>query len=214
MTRDEAITRMRRYLGFNTRLDSAVIVDALKDAQVELESRPELPWFLITEVASISTTAGEQRVAVPSDFIREYEREALYLYNKDDDKEYAILEKRDADDLRKEYSEEEDDRDEPKFYALDGKYFRLFPIPDDIYTLKLIYYAEDTKLDNNVENEWLKHAPYLMIGLAGMFIARMTRDQNARETFQEMAQLSSGQLDREMEAREAANRRYIMGGKD
>lgn len=213
MMRDDAVTRMRRYLGFNPRLDTAILVDALKDAQQELENRPELPWFLITEVATISTTQGESRVALPADFIREYEQEALYIYDSSEGK-WTPLEKRDADQLRKKFKDDSDSEDEPKFYALDGSYYRLYPVPDAVYTLKSVYYAQDTVLDSDVENNWLKFAPNLMIGLAGMFVTKGTRDQQAKMEFQELAQLGGSQLDREMEARDTANRRYVMGGSD
>ena len=68
MTRDEAVTRMRRDLAFNNSLNAATLIDALKDAQISLENEPELPFFLRTEVSSILTVAREERAQLPTDF--------------------------------------------------------------------------------------------------------------------------------------------------
>lgn len=213
MTRDEAVSRIRNYLGFNTRLDSNVIIDALKDAQEQLEHAAELPWFLLTEVSSIPTVAGESRTELPSDFLREYEEEALYRYDSSTG-EWVVIEKRDIDTLRTSYVDISDGWGVPKFYALDNRYFRLYPIPDDAYTLKLVYYAKDTALDSNIENDWLKHAPLLLIGTAGVLVASMLRDDRAVKTFTDMATMAFSQLQSDSVAREVANRRYIMGGED
>lgn len=208
MTRDEAVQRIRNYLGFNTRLDAAIIIGALKDAQHQLEHSTDLPWFLVTEVSSITTAPNESRVPLPSDFLREYEDEALYLYKQPS---WIVLEKRDVDDLRVKYG---DATGEPKFYGIDANYFRLYPIPDDQYTLKLVYYAADQVLDSNIENKWLKYAPQVLIASAGILISNMTRDAGAGQIFREMLAISARQLQNEGVARKAANRRYVMGGED
>ena len=58
MIRSEAVARIQTRLSFRTDRE-AEIIDALKDTQVELEREHELPWFLLSEVASYSTTANE-----------------------------------------------------------------------------------------------------------------------------------------------------------
>jgi len=213
MTRDEAIIRIRRYLGFRTDLQTEII-DALRDAQVELEEAEFLPWFLLVEVASISTTADEERVPVPSDFIRESEETALWYYDAaaDADARWVELKKADIDTLRNVY---QDETGVPKAYALDQLYFRIKPTPDAVYTLKLgSYFAQDTVLSTNVENNWLKHVPNLMIGKAGMLVAAPVRDANAYGQFQKMESEGMATLIKQNTAREMANRRLTMGGED
>ena len=213
MTRSEAIARVHLHLGFRSNLDTEII-DALQDAQVTLEEDEFLPWFLLVEVASISTVADEERVPTPADFIRESEETALWFYDAaaDEDERWNELEKADIDTLRNVY---QDKTGEPEAYALDQRYFRIKPIPDAIYTLKLgSYYAQDTVLSSDVENNWLKHVPDLMIGRAGMKLASASRDQVAYQEFERMASRGMATLIKQNTAREMANRRLVMGGED
>ena len=103
----------------------------------------------------------------------------------------------------------------PKAYALDNRYYRIFPTPDASYKLKHIYYKQDTSLSTNIENQWLKYAPFLMIGVAGQNYRRRLFGMRAhlrylpkwnrrrRTTFSVVH-----------EARDHTSRRYIMGGPD
>ena len=209
MTRDEAVVQIQRLLGLRTDLTSEII-GALKDEQVELESRPILPWFLISEISSISTVSGEERVQVPTDFIREVDGDALYRYDSSGPTWTALV-KDDVEYLRGYYAGA---TGAPKAYALEGKYFRLFPTPDDSYTLKLVYYKEDSKLDTNIENNWLKYAPALLIGGAGLRVAEYIRDKDAISIFQAMQADAFRRLDIEDTARDMANRNtlFIAGG--
>ena len=137
MTRDEAVTRIQRTLGFTT-ANTTEIRDALQDSQVELERSAELPWFLLSEVASISTVKDEERILLPTDFLREWEDDALWYFNGtadlDADK-WVPLTKDDIQFLR---GHRPSTGPPPEAYAIDGLYFRIFPTPDAVYTLKQI----------------------------------------------------------------------------
>ncbi|MFQ5741990.1 MAG: hypothetical protein ACE5HV_00195 [Acidobacteriota bacterium] len=213
MTRDEAVTEVQRGLGFRTDLATEIIT-ALKTVQSELERRATLPWFLLTEVASASTVKDEERVPVPSDFLREYEEDALHYFNGAtgvaDEDVWTPLAKDDLEFLRDELP----GSGAPQAYALDVKYFRVFPTPDAVYTLKQIYYKTDTVLNSNIENQWLKYAHALLIGEAGIKIASGLRDKEGLPLFQSMAQRGANDLLVENEARAHEGRRYIMGGPD
>ena len=102
----------------------------------------------------------------------------------------------------------------PIAYALDDSYFRIFPTPDEAYVLKMIYYKADDLLTSNIENLWLKHIPWLMIGLAGAPIAAGLRDKNAVSVFAALEQKHSRLMIRNTEARRHEGRRYVMGGAD
>ena len=82
MDRNAAVLRMQQTLGFRDDLETQLIA-GLQDAQVDLEQGTTLPWFLKTEVSSISTFADEERVKLPSDFLRQWEEDPLWYFNDD-----------------------------------------------------------------------------------------------------------------------------------
>lgn len=220
MTRDDAVTRIQRILGFTTSFTTEII-DALKDAQVDLETGVQypqgigtfLPWFLIPELSYIDTVADEERVPLPSDYIQEAEISALWIFDStatDPEDEYTHLAKGDLDALRVLYP----GTGQPRAYALVGQYYRLKPTPDDVYRLKHIYYAKDAVLSSNIENNWLKYAPTLMIGTAGRKIAAARRDQAAVAEFQRMELEGRTRLFAADEGRKHENMAYVMGGQD
>ena len=211
MLRDEAVARIQRILGYRTDKTSEII-DALVDAQVNLEKEPIKPWFLLTEIASINTVAGDERVPVPSDFLLEYEDDALFKYDSAALPAYkwVPLRKDHLQVLRHDFS----GSGAPRAYSLDGDYFRLFPTPDAIYTLKQIYYAEDASLTANIENGWLKNIPDLLIGIAGIKMAGPIRDASALKIFVDMERSSRTRLFQANEARQHTNHEYVMGGED
>jgi len=182
MTRDEAVAQIQQRMGFHTGLASE-IQTALQQAQQQLEHGEELPWFLKSEYATINTVADEERVVVPTDFLRELEDDE-WLYHYDaaallPEDEHIPLEKVPPLEGRWRYP----GSGAPKLYSLDKDYIRIFPTPDDIYTLKMQYYKQDAVLSSNIENEWLKHRPFILIGLAGMHVTSGSRDQAAYDKF-------------------------------
>lgn len=212
MLRDEAVAFIQEELGF--RSDKADrIIARLKEAQKNFEEGVELPWFLKTEVSSILTVSGEERVPLPGDFIREYENDALYYFNAaatDPEDQWVPLAKDNLQFLRTVLP----GSGPPQAYALDKLYFRIFPTPDAAYTLKMIYYRQDAMLDSNIENEWLKHAPWMVIGWAGARMAAPFRDKEAKAEFEKTEARERRRLFINTEAREHENRRYIMGDPD
>lgn len=209
MTRDEAVSIIQQQLGFRSDLSTEIVTN-LKLAQTMLETGPTRPWFLVTEVQTIETESGEQRVAVPASMLTEIDNARL-VYVPDDEEETSVdLKKDDYDQLEYDYREEESGA--PEAYALLGGYFRIFPLPDDDYTLKIIVYGQDDTLDSNVENGWLKWVPYALIGKAGAQIATALRDATALATFREWEREGRLALAGMDVAREVANRVLQMGG--
>lgn len=213
MTRDEAVAQMKQLHGFRTDLD-VQCVTALQQVQRELEEAAFLPWFLRTEVASISTTADEERVPLPSDFLRETEDTALWYYKASNaaDKRWILLKRGDIETLRYEY---QDTTGEPEAYSKDQAYFRIKPTPNAVYTLKMgSYFAKDAVLTSNIENKWLTHAPFLMLGKAGQIVATAVRDAVAYKEFAKMEAQGMQKLIEQDTAYEMANNRPVMGGED
>src|SRR5262249_7891893 len=152
-----------------------------------------LPWFLETEVSSILTTINEERVPLPTDFLGEVEQDALWYYNptaatsSPPVNPWIQLRKDDLDFLRG----DQVGSGPPQMYAFQGKYFRIFPLPDMTYTLKMIYYAQDAVISLTTENKWLKNIPWLLIGDAGSQLAISLRDDKAFNFFNNMMSLQA-----------------------
>jgi len=213
MNRDDAVGRIQRVLGFRGDR-STEIIDALQDAQIDLELRRPLPWFLKTEVAAEDTVANEERVALPTDFLEEWDDDALWYFDSaaDDEDKWTLLQKEDLQTLRSDPDLAGSDK--PLFYAYDGLYFRIFPTPDAIYPLRMIYFQQDTLLTSNIENLWLKNIPTLIIGEAGLKMTTPFRDPIAATEFTRMRAEGTSSLVVATESKQHTNRRYVMGGPD
>ncbi len=212
MFRDVARARIQQTLAFRTDKETEIIA-ALQDAQVMLERGAELPWFLLSEVASITTTDGEERMALPTDFLREWEDDPLWYFvagSGGDADTWTELAKDDLALLRSKYPGE----GAPVAYALDVKYFRIFPTPDDTYTLKMMYFKADAVLTTNIENQWLTYFPHLVIGEAGQLLATGLRDKDAIAIFQKWIDEGRNRMLIENEARMHASHGYTMGGRN
>lgn len=207
MTRDEAVAAIKVQLGFRTNQD-AQIVTCLQQAQVKLERMATKPWFLLSEKATVSLVIDEPRLAHPTDYLGEYEENGL-TYIPADNEDPVALRKDDLDILKAYYKLTEGP---PEAYAVDGAYFRIFPIPDDEYTMEMYYYQQDTVLSTNVENNWLKYFPFLIMGEAGILIAGGLRDTAAMSIFNSWRKEGMVELYRDNEARKHANTSPQIGG--
>lgn len=215
MNRATAVSTIQQLLGFRSDLETEIIT-ALQQAQVELEAEAELPWFLVSEVSQITTTVDESRVPLPTDFIKEASEEeggGLFLFDSaaDEDEQWTPLEKVNLSAIRAMYQSSDGT---PAVYALDDQYFRLGPIPDDAYVLKMIFYQKDDILDSNIENKWLSKAPEILVGIAGRKIAEAVRDAGALQTFANMEARGRKRLEDFAVARQEEGRTRQMGGKD
>lgn len=209
MTRDEAVALIKITLGFRTIGDSDIVL-FMKLAQVTLENGPIKPWFLRSELASITTDVSAQRVRVPTDFIHEAEDAVLEYVPDDAEEEVVPLTKGFMDELN--YTFRATDAGAPQAYALDGEYFRMYPLPDAAYTIRMVYYQKDTVLNTDVENKWLKYVPLLLIGEAGQLYAPALGNKNALATFKQWRSDGWLQLQAQNEERAHVNMRYQIGG--
>jgi hypothetical protein len=185
MLGSQAVNLLKQRLGRGVNASSAFdtwMQDELTAAQTRLETLPTLPWFLLSERAYIDLSAGEERVVLPSDFLRE---------NEDDDMQieetvtasYTELRKTHIDQLRVRYPDEETGL--PKQYSFQGAYFRIRPVPDlSTYRLWMTYFQKDTAFSTGAENNWLKHYPDLLIAEAGIPLATTLQNATALSLFQ------------------------------
>lgn len=213
MDRDTAVGLVRLRLGNlqGTFLDSAIVTE-MQLQQDTLERGPTLPWFLLSERSDTYTTPGEERIALPVDFLREYEDGCLFFYSASDtDEPWRGLKKDDWDSLKLAYQNR---TGSPEKYAVSDGYFRLFPTPDDLYLLRMIYIRKGSDLTtgNVTDNVWLNNAPDLLIAATAHAIADLYL-QNAAlgQRLQVAVQIARDRVMRDNVAREMANYEQTMG---
>lgn len=210
MTRGEAIAEVALGLGNRTDLDAQIGVQ-LQRAQRALEedaALQKLP-FLLSEYTRTNTTAGEERVALPVDFLGEYDEGTLWIYDATLSDPWKELEKGWLEELKAYYVGE----GEPKEYALSGGYFRLFPTPDDAYELRMLYWQRQPTLVNLGDtNAWLTEAADLLIAETGVRTAKYVRDAAALKMFAADRQVAYDRAMRMISAREVSNTDFVMGG--
>jgi hypothetical protein len=100
----------------------------------------------------------------------------------------------------------------PKAYSLDGEVLSIFPLPDDVYSITYRYFAQDEVLSTDVENQWLKYAPYLLMGVAGLQLAPALGNTTGTQVFTKWQTEGKIQLYRENEARMHVGETYQIGG--
>lgn len=210
MLRDTAVARIKQLLGFKTNLDTE-IVDAMTEIQQQLEREPELPDFLRKGYGGLTTTALLATVAVPTDFIREFQEDILFIRNADGEETPVIKDEKGF--LRVRYPTSEDPG-VPKRYALISGFFQFFPTPDAIYTIDGTYYGKDAVLSTNIENKWLKELPEILIARAGLTLAAALRDKEGLSIFVTMNQMATAKLHQMTTANDMAGAKPVMGGED
>ncbi len=212
MNRGDAVARVRAGLSFRTSSTTlnAEIVEALQKSQRLREMGKTLPWFLKVEDDSLSFTLNDPSIDLPVDFIREIADENLW-WDGDDSNDRRELQKIDFAQGRRLYIEPTNLT--PVAYALRKDSLYLFPTPDFSGTLTWSYYGRDAILDDDAdENEWLSHAPDLMVADAGVIVAADLSDDKALAKFQALSAREEKALLGEIIERELESYPIIMGG--
>lgn len=213
MDRDSAIDLLLQRLQRvgDTDVQARILSEMQYVQDYVLEGGEFLPWFLLSENLSVNTTASEERITLPTNFLREYEGGALWVFDPSES-QYIELKKDDYDFLLNRYPTE---LEIPKAYALDGFYFRLKPTPDIVYTLRIKCFLKDTVLTSNIENNWLKYAGDWLMAETGARVASFhIRNSKLADEFKSEAATAKNRVFVFNEARKHANRRYVMGGED
>jgi len=218
MNLTRAIGVIKRQCGFRQEGD-ADIIECIQDAQEQIETTypvEPLPWFLLTERSDTTSPPNDERLFLPSDFMMEWEEDGLWLQLPSGGEK--LLKKYDADDLRVMTSrwtdsQIEDQRVRYNFsYALTGDYFRIFPMPLESFSYKMMYYQKQALMSAGAdENRWLKYAPWVLIGMAGENYAHALRDGTAMQYFQQKKAGALESITNFTIARQLANRRSAMG---
>lgn len=194
MTPEQGIKTLRRRLGgrgVSNQLQSHLI-DALNEAQEELESGPVYPYFLEAYSSGIVPATTFNGFSAPADFIIEHEERPV-VWTSDDGATVIALTKRLFQELEQHRGA---DGTAPYFYALvGGTDFYTFPyIQTGTYSLR--YYAHMALIDEdnlNTINKWWRFCPFLLIAKAGFIYAANTlKDPELTQVFQK--QLADAEL--------------------
>lgn len=206
MLRDSAVGLITQRLGNRADLAAHAVLE-MQLVQTELEGGELLPWFLTSPITGVDTIPNDERVALPTDFLREMEEDETSLWRHSGD-ERVELPKEDYSRLVAKYGQ---GAGAPLKYAVVGGYLRLRPVPDDYYTLSMIYYQKDAVLDSNIENGWLREVPDLLIAITGQRLAAYTQNANVIALFQNDEVKARNRLIIMDTARKEASRRRSMG---
>ena len=202
---------MARMNRTNATLRAKALLEVILYQQTVLEKGPVLPDFLITRKATVALSAADNRFTLPSDFLRELdEDETLWIV--DDNSEHQPMVKCDDDDVEARFTSD-DTGSLPLEYKIEGLYGYTYPIPTVARTLKLSYYGTGATIaDDAVETVWLKHAPDLILGGAGLIVNSIyVKDPEATLIFAGLEAKGMKRLLDEQTARAEAGRTRRMG---
>lgn len=185
-------------------LENTYFQDELIAARDRLEKAPVLPDFLLTELSSTEVTVGESRVGKPSDFLALWERGEVW-YEDPTTLKLIPIKRGIAEELIPKYSGVANGK--PKEYAIAGDYIRLFPSPDVLFNLKMIYYQSSGAFDYITPgtNRWSANYPDLLIAEAGIYMARVLGSPGGDNFFTAMQQREAARLTRHEVSLESGN---------
>lgn len=177
MTRDELVTllKARCKRSADTALDATIITELQFVQEYILEKPPlidKLPWFLLTGWVQFNITSGVDYVDVETalpGFLLEYEDGEMQYQDPDDATSWLEIPKAEGDRAEDYYRDDDDSY--PMVYSLVGSQFIFKPIPDQNYTARAKYFAQDAVLSTNIENDWLKYAADVVLAETGKIIA-------------------------------------------
>lgn len=212
MVRDDAVTLLLSRLGNRSAAtwQTTIINEMILVQSSRLEGDASLRlWFLITENATSAFTIGDERLGLPTDFLGEVEEAVLQVLNPTTSK-WVPLTKDDYDLIVEDFKDSANAI--PEKYALLGDYFRVRPVPDLAYPVRMIYFGRDTTLATNIENDWLKHAADLVIAETGIVMAEQhIKDTELVASFRTASAEARVRLRVANEARKHTGRTYEMG---
>ena len=106
----------------------------------------------------------------------------------------------------------DEEEGDPTYFALRPSTIEIAPVPGSNFTLTVSYYKAADDLGSASGNVWLDNVPELLVGRAGLSLAKSLRDVEAVKEFTDMLADAQAGLIREMAAREQSGREIILGG--
>lgn len=221
MNRDQTIQEIAERLGNRTDLGSKILRNMDYVQRFVMERYPILPWFLITENLFALTVPGQARLQVPTGFLREVEKGALWRQQENEDAPWVKLEKGSHDKLRNALGRGLAASGPPTHYAIVGDYWVLAPVPDKEYTIYTRIYQRDfmpSELSSGAEtNKWMTNEWELFVAETLLRTARKLQwDARMLREFRDDRDEAKTQFFINEEARIHTNQQYqmdiILGG--
>lgn len=180
----DAVDTIREGCGFRATVTATFALKYLRQAQRELEMGKTLPRFLLQEDQTVTLTAGNRSVALPTGFIREEDSEPLRYTPTGTTLPY-YLKRRVYREALSAYGDNANAG--PQVYAVRNNTLYVLPTPDKAYVLTWSYYKKAEVLtEGSTTNAWLTNAPDVLVGEAGFRVAAVLRDTRAIELFDAM----------------------------
>lgn len=216
MDKAGAIARIKRGLGFMTGTSrDAAIVDALSEAQRELEMGKTLPRFLLEQDQPLNVLAGASSAPIPTGFLRQFDDERLHFLPTDSELTVFLNRKLYIDGIlayrRNDAGVVIARSASPKIYVIRKDTIDFLSPMDRNYSFLWSYYKRAADLASASGNAWLDNVPEWLIGEAGMRIAADARDAPAVQLFQQMALKAQSAYLKEIAASDEADGPYVMG---
>ena len=215
MLRDAAVDLLMNRLGqrTGTTLKDQIIGEMVFVQENLLEGNATQFWFTVQDSVGLVTAADTETVALPTDFMQEWEEGALYITETAGTKKE--VKKADWDSIAIHTSLLSTGL--PEFYSIDTTNISLRKIPDIVYTLDMKYHAKQASLAGvtgdaaNVENGWLEHASDWLIGETGTIIAsQYLQSETMVKVFAAQAKMALDRLIKKNTAWEEANKTRMM----
>lgn len=168
-----------------------------------------MPWFLYKETSALTLLANVETIALPSDFLMEYEElhggSMWYLAS---GTWYPIV-RDDLDILRARYNTI---GTTPTGYDIVGEYIYVAPLVSANVTMRLAYYARDAQtFSTNIENKWAKNAADLLVAELTLAAGRLTSNEAYKTEGIATSKLARDRLYAMHVAREEAGRQRQRG---
>jgi hypothetical protein len=219
MLRSEAVTAIKRGLGFRQTQDTTIIA-ALQAQQRMLERGKTLPSWLLTFDVPFTITANSNAITMPARFLRFHDDFEMYYTNASGAR--VFLPRKQYTEAYQAYVASGDADDSAVIPSPPNTYPSVFvqynkttgivvPTPTVSFTAYATCYVGAAVLDSDAENAWLANAPDYLIGLAGIQVAGALRDKDALAAFSLMAKQGISAYLGDVVEDELAGRPLVMG---
>ena len=216
MQGSEAVTRIKEGLGFlsGSHHDNRIIA-RLNEAQREFEKGKSLPKFLLQQDQTLSLAAGASSIALPTGFLRVYDDEKPH-YLPTNSTIPVFLARRYFTDAALAYQQYQSGSitvtsRAPEVYVIRKSTIDFIAPANAAYTITWSYFKADDAIVSGAENEWLLNVPELMVGEAGLRMARDARDGDAIAIFKDMREMAYRSFLSEMSLEELTDGPLEMG---
>lgn len=196
MLRDTAVTLIKGRLknNSNTSLDALIVAEMVAVQEGLFDGAVMQPWFTEKLNSTLATVAETKTLTLPSDFNRLTAEGGIWVTDSAGNK--AELVRGDYDEMESDYAGA--DSGLPKKYAMVGGTVYLYPTPEAVYSVEVLYHQKGLSLEtSNIENIWLEHASDWFMGEVGLVIAgQYLADKESAAFFANQAQIGKDRVNK------------------